>query len=384
MKQTQKIFIGVLILLALSSSMAWAEAWITKRITKNPGTSYSSSIAVVDANVYVVWVDDTTGRDQIHFKKSMNGGSTWLPEQRLTDSPNYVFDPDIAASGSNIYVAWTDGMGEDYSEIYLRRSKDGGATWLPAQRLTNLALDSQDVKIAASGLYVYVAWGYVECPSPNSEIYFMRSLDGGATWKAIKRLTKDAWDTGVLSIASSGSNVYLVWAQDDMSKLCFRRSKNSGALWQVPKELERTGPWSLSIAASESNVYVVWSTEGWGYYYIYFSGSKDAGTTWLPIKKCLANDQSYRGGTSLAAEGSNVYLAWTDEKPGNPEIFFRKSKDGGMTWKAPQRLTNNTKRDLSPHIAVSDTKIYVTWSEEIGEMYGSEWDIYLKWAKVLK
>ena len=109
-----------------------------------------------------------------------------------TDLPGAaVFEkPQIAASGDSVYVTWMDtrnDFGVDHHlewDIYFNRSLDGGATWLPSDiRLdTDLpgAARSEVPQIAASGDSVYVTWW--DGRDGTADIYFNRSLDGGATW----------------------------------------------------------------------------------------------------------------------------------------------------------------------------------------------------------
>ncbi len=48
----------------------------------------------------------------------------------------------------------------------------------------------------------------------------------------------------------------------------------------------------------------------------------------------------------IAINGSVVHVVWSDERDGNYEIYYKRSTDGGVSWGADTRLTNNPS-DLS-------------------------------------
>jgi len=54
---------------------------------------------------------------------------------------------------------------------------------------------------------------------------------------------------------------------------------------------------------------------------------------------------------------------WSDDAPGNPNIFFRHSADGGETFDAVQNLSDTRGNALHPRVAASGSKIYVVWQD---------------------
>src|SRR4030043_1036144 len=137
MKRLRQIFITVVVILLLFSAIAYGDTWTTgKRLTNNAGSSSYPAIAVDGSNIYVVWEDNTPGNLEIYFKKSDDGGATWTTNKRLTNNAGYSVVPAIAVDGSNIYVVWADDTPGNL-EIYFKKSVDGGATWATNKRLTN-------------------------------------------------------------------------------------------------------------------------------------------------------------------------------------------------------------------------------------------------------
>jgi hypothetical protein len=61
--------------------------------------------------------------------------------------------------------------------------------------------------------------------------------------------------------------------------------------------------------------------------------------------------------------GNNVYVTWTDDTPGNPEIFFKRSTDRGHDFDGTKNLSNNGGESLHSQIAVSGNNVYVVWED---------------------
>jgi len=64
----------------------------------------------------------------------------------------------------------------------------------------------------------------------------------------------------------------------------------------------------------------------------------------------IPQDCTTTGGSS---DGSNIYVVWQDNTPGNNEIYYSYSVDGGTSWSEPDNLTNNEGESVRPRIAIS-------------------------------
>jgi len=75
----------------------------------------------------------------------------------------------------------------------------------------------------------------------------------------------------------------------------------------------------------------------------------------------ISNTDGASSTPQLIVKGENVYVVWKDESPGNSEIFFSKSTDGGITFEDPSNLSNNLGLSAWPRFIVSEEKIYTIW-----------------------
>jgi hypothetical protein len=150
--------------------------WTTKRLSWGSGYSYSPSISVDSSdNIHVVWNDDTSGNNEIYFKKSTDGGVTWIGSKRLTWNSGLSIDAAIAVdSSNNVHVVWQDYSSVNY-EIYYRRSTNGGITWDGVRRLTWNSGTSHTPAIAAdSNINIHVVWA--DTTVGNGEIYYRKGI----------------------------------------------------------------------------------------------------------------------------------------------------------------------------------------------------------------
>jgi hypothetical protein len=238
-------------------------------------------------------------QEDIYFKCSTDGGETWpIQDVRLDTgtlpgaSRSYFVK--ITCSGNNLYVVWSDERrGEYIFDIYSNYSIDGGETWQATDIRVNHHDPQSDVRceypqIACSGHNVYVLWtDYNDFGS--TDVYFNHSADAGANWQA----SDIRLDSGDLPGASEswgaqmscwGGNVYAVWADrrggGNIADIFFNFSTDYGANWKTkdirlntrkfPSDYAAANP---AIACSKNNVYVAWFDYRNGYSDIYFNAN---------------------------------------------------------------------------------------------------------------
>lgn len=144
------------------------------RLTNNDSVSMSSCIAVSGDTVHVVWLENRDDNYEIYYKRSTDNGTTWGTDTRLTNAPGYSTDPTITVFGSAVHVAWIDTR-DGNEEVYYKYSMDNGTGWIPDTRLTNNSSESLAPNIAAFGEDIHVAWA--DYRNVNSEIYYKHASE---------------------------------------------------------------------------------------------------------------------------------------------------------------------------------------------------------------
>jgi len=258
---------------------------------------------------------------------------------------------ELTASGPSVYAAWYD-SGQP-TRGYWNRSKDGGATWLSAAQTLAGATGSSTPSFAAIGPVVYMATDALVGGSWG--VYFQRSLDRGDTWSAPLALNggPPGSNASGSEIVAVGSAVYVVYGddRDGAVDLYFNRSLDGGVTW-LPLDVRidtgdapgAHGSTFAALDATERGVFVTWWDERDGGVGrdIYFNGSLDRGTTWLPSARRMNVGAPGTVNTSLptlTALGPAVFSVWGEDG----RVYFDRSLDGGQHWLAgPRRLDAGT------------------------------------------
>lgn len=340
------------------------------RLTFADGHSNTSSnnarcIATQGDTIHVVWCDERDGNTEIYYKRSLDRGTNWERDVRLTDDPAGSGLPTVAVSGLNVHVAWFDvRAGFNNFEIYYKRSTDGGTTWGPDTRLTFDPLISWYPCVGLTNSNVHVVWR--ETRDGNYEIFYKRSTDEGTTWGPDTNLSNASGSSETPCITVSSTTLHVLWFDNQdggQYEIYYKRSTDEGVTWEPDVRLTDDPAVSFGpcVAVSGSNVHVVWQDtrdgSGWE---LYYKNSTDGGTTWGQDRR-LTNAPETSEAPSVVASGSNVHVVWWDNRDGNYEIYYKCSFDNGTTWEPDTRLTNDDSWSQNPHIAFADTMLHVVW-----------------------
>jgi hypothetical protein len=179
-------------------------------------------------------------------------------------------------------------------------------------------------------------------------------------------------------IASSGTVVHAVWYdyRDSNWEIYYKRSIDAGLSWGADTRLTINTASSLSpsVAVSGPSVHVVLQDNRDGNEEIYYKRSSDGGVSWGADTR-LTNNSALSKYPSVAVFGSLVNVVWQDNRDGyNPEIYCKRSTDAGVSWGADTRLTNDTSGSYFPSLAVSGPVVHVVWMDG----RDGNWEIYYK------
>jgi hypothetical protein len=266
--------------------------------------------ATVDhsGNLYVAWVRDTVGLSQeIYVSKSVNGGATWLPSV-LANAPNAVgvdHWPVITAAGDGtLYVAWLQAWGGK-AALSVSKSTDTGGSFTSWNNATvNNQLWTPAIASDSRGR-VYLAFGQ------TNEVTNVTWSDNGVTWAPWRTVTTTTYGGHfpALAVGSDGV-VHLLWRSYYGSNQFVRyaQSVDRGASWSAPVAITGLigGGFIGYLATEGDTVMYVWgssSVPGGGYGYAI---SGDRGSTWYPNQAVVTTVTSF---TSVAADHNGTFWA---------------------------------------------------------------------------
>lgn len=319
------------------------------------------------------------------------GGGYRGPWRMNESNYDYVDDPTVAIDGQGaVGVAWADQARQD---IFFQAYEPDGQTrfeepvnvsrtprvfsWLP--RMVVTSSDPPEV---------YILWQEVVFSggSHGGEIFFARSTDGGATFRAPVnlsnsiagdgkgRLTPRYWHNGSLDLAMGPEgHLYAAWSEYE-GTLWFRRSTDRGARFSAPLRIAggagagpARGP-SLA-AGAEGAIYLAWTVGEDRAADIRFATSLDRGRSFGAPRVVFESD-GHADAPKIAVDGQGtVHLVYA-ESPAGPfgryHIRYSRLTEGKRVFEKPWAISgpqSERYESLSfPALSVDgEGNLYVVW-----------------------
>jgi hypothetical protein len=217
-------------------------------------------------------------------------------------------------------------------------------------------------------------------------IFVRRSLDGGKTWekdaatiKAFQGNEPDIqWEDMPRIFADNvptspfAGNLYVGWIewQIDKSIILFARSTDEGKTFSTPMRisthagLPRDDNGGLvgfvGAVGADGTIYAIWNDGA----NITFTTSQDGGKTFVPSRAIMDVGAPYFGGATgipgvarvmgfpqigvdprEGKKGGSLYVAWSDFRNGDVDVFSSSSTDHGRTWSPAVRVNSDLLHD---------------------------------------
>ena len=170
-------------------------------------------------NLYVTWTQfDSYGSanpadsSNILFARSTDAGATWNTPLRINQKAGDCIDEDNTVEGAvpcvdpngNIYVSWSGPLG-----LVMDKSTDGGLTWLVndifitahpggwdytvpgINRANGLPITTCDLSNGPNRGTIYVNWSDQRNGVTDTDVWLIKSTNGGINWSAVKRVNDD-------------------------------------------------------------------------------------------------------------------------------------------------------------------------------------------------
>jgi hypothetical protein len=236
--------------MGLNGSKAQDKAWAAVDPTTNA--------------IYVTWTqfDEYGTANQndssiILFSGSTDDGQSWSPAKRINRVAGDCIDSDSTVEGAvpavgpngEIYVAWAGPLG-----LLLNRSLDGGVTWMDTNifvadmpggwdyqipgiyRCNGLPVTCCDLSNGPFRGNLYVNWTDQRNGLTDTDVWFVKSTDGGMTWCSPKRVNDDP----------AGSQQFFTWMTVDQKTgfiwfVFYDRRENSNLGTDVYMAVSRDG-----------------------------------------------------------------------------------------------------------------------------------------------
>jgi predicted amidohydrolase len=363
-------------------------------------------------DVYVTWQSNRDGYENIFLAVSHDGGLHWV-ERRVSDNlPGAVVEmrPAIGVSrnGDQLVVAWQEfcyGRDDDCGRIKLAHldgngdklgfdvrvdsGGEGAGKWNPALALTPSGsplvawVDERDT--SAGGLHF-------------EHIYFARGFRTGARFGRNVRVAAGAPVRAAASldnkwapaVAMHGRRTYVAWTDFrnynwDIYMACSRNA--AGFLPNVRvddfADFERIHDHPAIAVDDYGTVHVVWADrrDTAGDTNIFYARSVDGGRQFSANRQIDSSAVGFQVDSEtpsnqwnprIAVSGNDVLAVWQDNRLGNNDIFFVRSRDRGLSFALDERVDDSgdgPSNQYRPDLAVDDSDaggrmLYVVWEDD--------------------
>ncbi len=115
-----------------------------------------------------------------------------------------------------------------------------------------------------------------------------------------------------------------------------------------------------SIAASGDTVHVVWYDKSPGNFEIFYKRSTDGGLNWEQDTR-ITFDEARSVAPSISLSGPVVHIVWYEKHDDNSEIYYNRSVDGGESWEGALRLTDDVSYSYEAVVSASGSDVHVVW-----------------------
>lgn len=224
---------------------------------------------------------------------------------------------------------WAHGAGRN--GIFVRRSLDGGKTWehnpvalkafpsghepgLQWEDMPRIFADNAPGSKYAGNLYV----GWIEWQIDQSIMLFSRSTDDGKTWSTPLRISThpglprddNGGLVGFIGTVDRDGTIYAIWA--DGNTIAFTESRDGGKSFAKSRAIIETAPLYFGGIPGVARV----------------MGFPQIGTDWSRDKN-----------------NEKLYIAWSDYRNGDVDVFTSWSSDHGRSWSSPVRVNSDPIHD---------------------------------------
>jgi hypothetical protein len=299
----------------------------------NSGSPEEPSICMNPKNTNLL----VAGANIDYYYYSANGGTSWTKGGSIFGTYQVWGDPCMSVDTmGNFYFFHLVNGNYFIDRMGCHKSTNNGVSYnIDTYYQYNPPRAEQDKEWVAvdwthgpRGNWIYVTWTQFDhyqgsLPTDSSRILFTRSTNGGLNWldpgirlNSLSGTCIDNGNTMEGAVPAVGPNgeIYDAWAGPKIINsqygIFFQKSTDGGNTWlSAPTYVcDQPGGWDYNIPG-------IYRANG------------------LPITCCDVSNSPYRG---------SIYINWTDEAaPGDHDVKFIKSTNGGLTWSNVKRINDD-------------------------------------------
>ncbi len=222
------------------SSARQSRAWIDRQVVGARENGYYTALAIDSKNyIHIIYIDvsDNSRLSDVFYRRSEDGGLTWTMPVNLSNTPlTGSTRLQISVDRSDtIHVSWDEGWDRRSGEGVVQTSRyisssDGGKTWSSQAVFGTAKLPSMQIAVspAAAPNSRVAVWR----STADDNVYYQTSADNGKTWSGLATIPG-------LVARPANSPVFdqYALARDDTGVVHFalvaRRSTSADSPWNI-------------------------------------------------------------------------------------------------------------------------------------------------------
>lgn len=286
---------------------------------------------------------------------SKDAGRTWSTSTPTVPAgEDRPYAPDLAFDAEgNLFALFTTLTGDSNTPgaVWLERSTDGGSTFSEPVQVAGPHAFGARLAVSPNGRRVHVTWVQsrpeVEqlsnaFPPPPNPVVMATSTDGGSTFAAPAVVSgpERARVGAATPIVAPDGTVYVLYQDfgDDAADF----ENIDGPVHE--------GTFSLVMARS---------TDGRS-----FAAQSVVEDALVPTERFVPYFPKHAS-VAIDGDGGDIYVAWSDGRNGDADVFVRRSEDGARTWKAPVLVNDGAPKGTAQYLPVItvgvDSRVHVAY-----------------------
>jgi hypothetical protein len=270
----------------------------------NPSGKWLPAVALSEGKPVVAWIDerdlgpDGEPLEHVYAARESDSGTGFGTSVRVdAGAPvplalhnDTKWAPAIATEGAKVFLAWADFRNYNW-EIFGARSDDGGRSWGANVRIDDYLagerLNERPAVAFGPNGTVHAAWTDLRSVEPDTNIFYARSDNLGATFSPARQL--------------------------DDSRAGFDPDRDTPS-----------NQWHPSLAAVGAHLFVTWQDNRLGNNDVFFTQSADNGASFAPSERVddTGGGSSEQTRPRLAWAVGKCFVVWEDNRSGASDIFL--------------------------------------------------------------
>jgi len=351
----------------LLAALVLLAAEAPRQISETTAGAYEASLASTSAGFAIAWYDTRDGHPEIYMRNLDARGQPASSERRLTNGSAAAYEADIAAGGDRRFIAWYEHGPADASRAMLGAWADTGLP-LWSKTMSAAGRNGRNPVVRVRDRTIFYAWLEYDAGGDPDVWAAWLDLDGrpAAPARRIAPAGRTTWNLNaalgdpdrawIAFDANAGT------ASDEL--FLARVEKSSSQVYRVTADDGKPSKYP-DIGLNGSRAAVTWFDERDGNQEVYLAiASIDALTRGVePRAIRVTHTPGESIGAYLAWNGDRLGLAWSDNTPGQSEIYVETFDAGLHALEPVRRITDNPTQSLIPSIRAAGDGFALAWNE---------------------